>query len=158
METSPHTRGKRRDAILKCLKARNIPAYAGKALRSHCGRGGFGKHPRIRGESSFGRIAAADSGETSPHTRGKPTRQRFVQPRCRNIPAYAGKASSPSSISSSARKHPRIRGESHPASRSANSILETSPHTRGKRVEISIGGSVPGNIPAYAGKAKQLRN
>ena len=93
-EASPHTRGKQRHAQCAFRECRNIPAYAGKA---HCRQGGNAqrqKHPRIRGESLIALLNICFLRETSPHTRGKPLSDKMIDPSGRNIPAYAGKASS----------------------------------------------------------------
>ena len=52
VETSPHTRGKLNGSDSNPRLARNIPAYAGKALIRQDDRPFWEKHPRIRGESS----------------------------------------------------------------------------------------------------------
>ena len=92
--------------------------------------------------------------ETSPHTRGK----RFFQEEKtwldRNIPAYAGKAGRFGDRRSTFRKHPRIRGESAFLSLLSNTVMETSPHTRGKLSSLPTLSSQFRNIPAYAGKAE----
>ena len=93
-ETSPHTRGKLDPDTVLGLILGNIPAYAGKA---HCRQGGNAqrqKHPRIRGESLIALLNICFLRETSPHTRGKPLSDKMIDPSGRNIPAYAGKASS----------------------------------------------------------------
>ena len=113
VETSPHTRGKLNGSDSNPRLARNIPAYAGKAAAFHVVRPMCGKHPRIRGESLIALLNICFLRETSPHTRGKlnrSTQHLFSQ---RNIPAYAGKAAHSWIHRVQARKHPRIRGESH---------------------------------------------
>ena len=92
VETSPHTRGKLNGSDSNPRLARNIPAYAGKALALRFFLNWFWKHPRIRGESLSTVMSLALSMETSPHTRGKrePAADRVHD--AGNIPAYAGKA------------------------------------------------------------------
>ena len=91
-EASPHTRGKLNGSDYNPRLARNIPAYAGKALALRFFLNWFWKHPRIRGESLSTVMSLALSMETSPHTRGKrePAADRVHD--AGNIPAYAGKA------------------------------------------------------------------
>ena len=130
--SSPHTRGAPQEEV-------------------H-GQGGYGDHPRIRGEHSAPELRTPSATGSSPHTRGAqhgripPRRGRGI------IPAYAGStctrgAGDGSAFGSSphtrgapermyttperSRDHPRIRGE----------------HTRYVDVETTT----PGMIPAYEG-------
>ena len=132
-ETSPHTRGKLVTMPHERQQRGNIPAYAGKANLENDGARIFQKHPRIRGESLDVGLTWAAVTETSPHTRGKPSAKNFIPLNPRNIPAYAGKASTILSLASLRRKHPRIRGESSTEASVAVIDCETSPHTRGKQ-------------------------
>ena len=111
-ETSPHTRGKLFFSTLGVDLFRNIPAYAGKANRMWSRQGRFEKHPRIRGESVSQNLLLSTGMETSPHTRGKLIVALLLSVFGRNIPAYAGKASSALCQRFRLKKHPRIRGES----------------------------------------------
>ena len=131
-ETSPHTRGKLCDARYTRLDKGNIPAYAGKTFDSGSSGEQDRKHPRIRGENVFRGLPFFRYGETSPHTRGKPTITTQIRKRPRNIPAYAGKTLLLPSHILDRRKHPRIRGENPGIEACCFSLVETSPHTRGK--------------------------
>ena len=70
----------------------------------------------------------------------------------RNIPAYAGRTTSPGCKSEIMRKHPRIRGENAAAAQRSRTALETSPHTRGEPVLSGEADELSRNIPAYAGR------
>ena len=135
----------------------NIPAYAGKADAHLPEDGSLQKHPRIRGESVSSVDEVCCTGETSPHTRGKPRTCIGVSPETGNIPAYAGKAPEIMEGALIFRKHPRIRGESPLTPVILYLFTETSPHTRGKRNHRVPKGPPQRNIPAYAGKAYQTR-
>ena len=132
METSPHTRGKPVAFTNLQSGARNIPAYAGKADLASTTHRAAQKHPRIRGESYRTSSKRPQRSETSPHTRGKRCATCRSFSRTRNIPAYAGKACPGVTPKKSAKKHPRIRGESSGNRRALDRCSETSPHTRGK--------------------------
>ena len=91
-ETSPHTRGKPKFRWLRLRVSGNIPAYAGKACKCFVEIWLSKKHPRIRGESRERVQELKAAKETSPHTRGKPRQAAIESGDFRNIPAYAGKA------------------------------------------------------------------
>ena len=76
----------------------------------------------------------------------------------RNIPAYAGRTTSPGCKSEIMRKHPRIRGENAAAAQRSRTALETSPHTRGELVWRIPTEDAHGNIPAYAGRTGCPKN
>ena len=88
-------------------------------------------HPRIRGEHpQQGTDALAGLG-SSPHTRGAQGLDRRGLLLVRIIPAYAGSTMPYFSIGSRSPDHPRIRGEHTYANMEQESILGSSPHTRG---------------------------
>ena len=114
------------------------------------------KHPRIRGENVVEAKSHKNNMETSPHTRGEPSRETILRELHRNIPAYAGRTSGDVSFYRQVGKHPRIRGENPRKVTWRLMVLETSPHTRGERsVPTPFQGSF-GNIPAYAGRTQLL--
>ena len=76
----------------------------------------------------------------------------------RNIPAYAGRTTSPGCKSEIMRKHPRIRGENAAAAQRSRTALETSPHTRGEPVLSGEADELSRNIPAYAGRTGCPKN
>ena len=139
---------------LHALRGRNIPAYAGRTSAAWRSNNKPQKHPRIRGENSVTRNAHFANVETSPHTRGKLDPDTVLGLILGNIPAYAGKAHCRQGGNAQRQKHPRIRGESLIALLNICFLRETSPHTRGKLRTLGYIESKRGNIPAYAGKAK----
>ena len=153
IETSPHTRGKPFGLNRLFCFIGNIPAYAGKAPFYVDEVLPGEKHPRIRGESLGLLRQLSILLETSPHTRGKQTRQLCHRNARGNIPAYAGKARCEGLIVRVSEKHPRIRGESLHRLVTTAAAEETSPHTRGKPCATHRLHAEAGNIPAYAGKA-----
>ena len=72
-----------------------------------------------------------------------------------SIPAYAGKPNASTSMPSSLRVYPRIRGETKCARPQTRRQPGLSPHTRGNRPTPSPGSTYGGSIPAYAGKPHQ---
>ena len=133
-ETSPHTRGERRNQKVCRVRRRNIPAYAGRTdkllERSDLVR----KHPRIRGENVAILAAHKKAKETSPHTRGEQAILPLLASSLRNIPAYAGRTNRMWSRQGRFEKHPRIRGENLTSISCWSVQTETSPHTRGEQV------------------------
>ena len=89
--TSPRTRGKRYGCGRWKNLLGNIPAHAGKTLRTTVRPVWWREHPRARGENSMATIYVDKQVGTSPRTRGKPT--RFTPKSC------------------CMREHPRARGE-----------------------------------------------
>ena len=84
--------------------------------------------------------------------RGKHTAKQDSLNNIRNIPAYAGKTSSSSPLSSFRSEHPRVCGENTVRAISGRSRSGTSPRMRGKlRPKLGFTRSLR-NIPAYAGK------
>ena len=89
---------------------------------------------------------------SSPLTRGKRSRQHRSLFMARLIPAHAGKTSSPPLSASSARAHPRSRGENSQAEETMRPRTGSSPLTRGKRCRELMMRVSSGLIPAHAGK------
>ncbi len=139
----------------KYFMSRKHPRIRGESLACLGRKWSRWKHPRIRGESYGCPAGQGDLMETSPHTRGKHPECFFRNSYLRNIPAYAGKAARLLRLHLVRRKHPRIRGESVIQLTVSEPKVETSPHTRGKREQKPKTAGDCGNIPAYAGKARQ---
>ena len=156
LETSPHTRGEPVLSGEADELSRNIPAYAGRTSSWVIPSLAIWKHPRIRGENSSGGSQRRMHMETSPHTRGELVAQRILHDCARNIPAYAGRTDAKAEKTAQLEKHPRIRGENVEALFGSASILETSPHTRGEPGNVLIPLKIAGNIPAYAGRTRDL--
>ena len=111
--------------------------------------------PRIRGEHEDKRYADWDRAGSSPHTRGARARTLCVRGPLGIIPAYAGSTRRRRPPASSSRDHPRIRGEHKAASVVPDSILGSSPHTRGAPGGDGRSVLSGGIIPAYAGSTRR---
>ena len=150
--SSPLTRGKPgrlKGGIALC---RLIPAHAGKTPTRRCRVRTRRAHPRSRGENPmrFGKTDIITG--SSPLTRGKPTDVgRQDQPQGL-IPAHAGKTDSRIAASAASRAHPRSRGENNDGVHPRDRARGSSPLTRGKLSPSTGRPSVPGLIPAHAGK------
>ena len=134
--TSPRMQGKPRWRAHLRHHPWNIPAYAGKQ-------------------------ASADVSALGPRNipacmRGKHPPGFELFPGAGNIPAYAGKTAFETLPMGFDREHPRARGENtHRPDRSRN-CAQTSPRTRGKRVDRFVDSDLKRNIPAHAGKTHAL--
>ena len=156
--TSPRMRGKQMREVNKAAGERNIPAYAGKTVGlvtiMHAG----GEHPRVCGENfQVPPVAAAGSG-TSPRMLGKPMRNTSPNREERNIPAYAGKTWRYCYHVMIAAEHPRVCGENLSYRDFRAGDAGTSPRMRGKRASATCIRGGMRNIPAYAGKTKNLES
>ena len=150
--SSPLTRGKRSWGLSFRWGWGLIPAHAGKTPRrghGHCPRRA---HPRSRGEN-FGQKANDPGAKgSSPLTRGKPRRVNRVRRGRGLIPAHAGKTPTSSQPRSTARAHPRSRGENGGHHTPWRTDKGSSPLTRGKHLLTRQGHVLEGLIPAHAGK------
>ena len=149
--SSPHTRGARLGGPRTTPRGRIIPAYAGSTAPKPTTPAVMPDHPRIRGEHSRHSAIVGTVVGSSPHTRGAPDGAVSYVTESRIIPAYAGSTCETTEESSPEPDHPRIRGEHTYANMEQESILGSSPHTRGA---LECGGEgVDGVwiIPAYAG-------
>ena len=91
-------------------------------------------------------------GETPPLTRGRPDDTTDYLVPTGNTPAYAGKTHLRRHLPGPFQKHPRLRGEDRPSSRSLRKGSETPPLTRGRPETATHRRGTKGNTPAYAGK------
>ena len=134
------------------IHARNIPAHAGKTFEKVGLMSNVAEHPRARGENKLCCSSPRAGSGTSPRTRGKlPLRANSIHHQ-RNIPAHAGKTIRLQRCRSNHKEHPRARGENFLFLAMNNSILGTSPRTRGKPGRTAQKGLGRRNIPAHAGK------
>ena len=109
--SSPLTRGKQANEVPNRLDSGLIPAHAGKtAVRRRPGRV-RGAHPRSRGENCCASPPWPGAWGSSPLTRGKRRSASRLNLTMGLIPAHAGKTPSGPPPPSSARAHPRSRGE-----------------------------------------------
>ena len=76
------------------LKARLIPAHAGKTLAGYGGLDQQRAHPRSRGENSVAEQHLDERLGSSPLTRGKRLGAKDMYDLSRLIPAHAGKTTS----------------------------------------------------------------
>ena len=150
--SSPLTRGK---PLLGEAGARDrglIPAHAGKTLRVHPWVHLLAAHPRSRGENCVASAPGFRRRGSSPLTRGKLHALMPVLPQVGLIPAHAGKTIGGTGTTSENPAHPRSRGENFDPSACGHPFQGSSPLTRGKRRRRQLLDSVPGLIPAHAGK------
>ena len=109
-------------------------------------------HPRSRGENLSRRPTRSSLHGSSPLTRGKRSTMFTGAVTDRLIPAHAGKTSTPKSVPSLARAHPRSRGENKTPGWRMSMRWGSSPLTRGKRRRQRLGKERTRLIPAHAGK------
>ena len=107
----PHTRGKGTAAHDIKGMFRITPAHAGKRTYRIICSPLRADHPRTRGEKEPDmKISGCQQG-SPPHTRGKASRNAVVLMGDGITPAHAGKRRTKTGVLSSARDHPRTRGE-----------------------------------------------
>ena len=150
--SSPLTRGKLGVLWAAACAKGLIPAHAGKTAPYGQSPIGPRAHPRSRGENDEAWAFDAESGGSSPLTRGKPRCGCARLGDAGLIPAHAGKTSSDSSSARSARAHPRSRGENLGGGQCVSRVAGSSPLTRGKRGRNRTGHYLTRLIPAHAGK------
>ena len=88
---------------------------------------------------------------SSPHARGALSLRVNNHETSRIIPACAGSTMSASSLTSSKKDHPRMRGEHDQDTRQAATEAGSSPHARGARQLAHLVEFADGIIPACAG-------
>ena len=97
-------------------------------------------------------IAIVGAPGSSPLTRGKPYCLLLVRVRVGLIPAHAGKTRVMVAWSVMRAAHPRSRGENDEKWAASDAMQGSSPLTRGKCRQLLGRASIPGLIPAHAGK------
>ena len=152
--SSPHTRGPPRGSWGHGPGRGFIPAYAGSTIARRSRVWTYRVHPRIRGVHINLETFTNDEGGSSPHTRGPPDEPLDFPGQSGFIPAYAGSTSSGAVHWPLPWVHPRIRGVHRKLPGKANSILGSSPHTRGPPIFRVIGTILIRFIPAYAGSTE----
>ena len=154
--SSPHTRGAPGCWGGACGSGRIIPAYAGSTQRMQSSGSAPWDHPRIRGEHRWRWPIGPGPGGSSPHTRGAPPPEDLLQYNNGIIPAYAGSTGGGGRSGRDRADHPRIRGEHLPRRICSNTIMGSSPHTRGAlraRYPRACRWRI---IPAYAGSTVEV--
>ena len=154
--SSPLTRGKHFVDGNGSIRARLIPAHAGKTRKVLPGTTGTMAHPRSRGENVRLPPSIATASGSSPLTRGKQGVVGTIASDVRLIPAHAGKTAVLPPPISTQTAHPRSRGENPASPGQDDGTIGSSPLTRGKPAATlgELGGVRL--IPAHAGKPAQI--
>ena len=149
--SSPHSRGAHQLVVDVRPDPGIIPAFAGSTSRREPRAARTRDHPRIRGEHSRPGTSPCTRGGSSPHSRGARIDGYPRETSARIIPAFAGSTAAIPSASSSARDHPRIRGEHSTLVGVVARRPGSSPHSRGARRVGCRRYVHDGIIPAFAG-------
>ena len=150
--SSPLTRGKLYPSVQFRALRGLIPAHAGKTRSTASSTRSPPAHPRSRGENRCACLGVRVVPGSSPLTRGK--RELFGADAERRglIPAHAGKTVEGGAHEVRLPAHPRSRGENGATMDKIVALVGSSPLTRGKREGHGRAVSLPGLIPAHAGK------
>ena len=128
-----------------------IPAHAGSTCSPSRTRKQHQDHPRSRGEHVSSIRSSADSGGSSPLTRGA-LGTVWCSAGCPGIiPAHAGSTAACPSVRSVCRDHPRSRGEHGSGGGSPQCDVGSSPLTRGAQWVTKQTIQTGRIIPAHAG-------
>ena len=149
--SSPHARGAHFESYAATASSRIIPACAGstKALPSFWTS--CPDHPRMRGEHLSILWQTPGSPGSSPHARGARVHGFNNAIRRGIIPACAGSTSINSVSKSTARDHPRMRGEHKKGNTKMSVTPGSSPHARGAPTKPPSPAETMRIIPACAG-------
>ena len=131
---------------------RLIPAQAGKTVVLGVGAGALAAHPRAGGENQLRRLGVDRCLGSSPRRRGKPNWRRRRPVGSGLIPAQAGKTCPLARVPQRGEAHPRAGRENQHKQPLPGGRRGSSPRRRGKRYIEATGITVPGLIPAQAGK------
>ncbi len=129
--SSPRTRGTLTKKPPSTRLIRFIPAYAGNIEVHQTRVDRDAVHPRVRGEHRKQRWQMRLTGGSSPRTRGTFALTVFSHFSGRFIPAYAGNMDAGVCERRGEAVHPRVRGEHLWKGPWSQSILGSSPRTRG---------------------------
>ena len=110
-DSSPHLRGKGCRWLQLVRYCRFIPAPAGKSRAKSVYGLFIWIHPRTCGEKTILSDIGCPFLDSSPHLRGKVSREHQARPANRFIPAPAGKRDSNRTAETGSRIHPRTCGE-----------------------------------------------
>ena len=106
----------------------------------------------MRGEKVVEKIPDDYQTGSSPHARGKVPHIHHRYFAVRIIPACAGKSFLCQRCFSATKDHPRMRGEKNKSMHITSGQLGSSPHARGKDLNMQLNKSMHRIIPACAGK------
>ncbi len=149
---SPRARGSRRRNRPRLPQQGSIPACAGKP-RYNAHKDSPGQvDPRVRGEARAACVSGLIARGRSPRARGSLMGNASLSSAPGSIPACAGKPGFAKLLVKVHRVDPRVRGEARVRLDSRGSKTGRSPRARGSRVSTLSCRSVPGSIPACAGK------
>ena len=137
--SSPLARGTRMN-VKKLLSTRRfIPAYAGNSILDIVYLPNHSVHPRLRGELFARKGDEIGYTGSSPLTRGTRAAHRIKNRFHRFIPAYAGNSAGKVLRRRSLTVHPRLRGELRGKKFKDDSIIGSSPLTRGTPEAVCCG-------------------
>ena len=152
MGSSPRVRGKPPIALCDAVRARLIPACAGKT-RNYRGMGVTARaHPRVCGENTTKPTVGNQTAGSSPRVRGKRESVYRVTASSGLIPACAGKTKSRVGRNRGRGAHPRVCGENSTDQAITAHSMGSSPRVRGKPSPGVSALAGRGLIPACAGK------
>ena len=152
MGSSPRMRGKLNQSPPRRAIRGLIPAHAGKTRPTPFRKLSRPAHPRACGENTDGKRQALAGAGSSPRMRGKPGWESTPLGMWGLIPAHAGKTGAATKASGLIPAHPRACGENSSLASPLPFPLGSSPRMRGKRLSPRRSRSIPGLIPAHAGK------
>ena len=155
--SSPRWRGTHAAGRRARAAGRFIPALAGNARASRSGSRPCPVHPRAGGERSRPTAHHGIPDGSSPRWRGTPPGAAPPPASCRFIPALAGNAMRPPSVSPSRTVHPRAGGERYLQSAALGQGRGSSPRWRGTQLGRPAGRLRGRFIPALAGNATTAR-
>ena len=149
--SSPHARGTRQGRGGGGVRLGIIPACAGNTILKRLSWMMRRDHPRMRGEHSGIMVRRWHYTGSSPHARGTPSAQDYVNDYLGIIPACAGNTKSSRAHKWTQWDHPRMRGEHFYFIFLVWWWLGSSPHARGTPSDKGNSMSHTGIIPACAG-------
>ena len=155
--SSPHGRGKRGGQRHGRVLHGLIPARAGKTRLKRGSLKRPGAHPRTGGENAVMHGYSIYTRGSSPHGRGKLVTDPRLELGDGLIPARAGKTWRRRAWRRPAPAHPRTGGENRVREPRFDLDTGSSPHGRGKRLELDLRAILERLIPARAGKTNRGR-
>ena len=149
----PRGRGKGLRLLPADTTVRITPAWAGKSTTTAINRDLNGDHPRVGGEKLALTGNAPVKMGSPPRGRGKDIVVKGHSSGEGITPAWAGKSSSISEVSSRMRDHPRVGGEKRVPSMIFSAAGGSPPRGRGKVMWGGLLAAMVRITPAWAGKS-----